>query len=244
MIFSASDTGRQRLTEDDSTALDSQDLVLAISDGMGGGLAGDLASRMILSQLSVLIPKFHLAQQQGLSPDYKKYLKDAIEQVHASINYHGEQDPELAGMGATLTLVWLTEQSLHYVHVGDSRLYRNREENTEQITADHTFAWQKHKRGELSEYAFRQHPRRSILCQVIGAGHRCLRADYGSFTLQKGDRFLLCSDGLIDGLWQKNIHAILNEKTCSTSQLAESLLLRAIANDGRDDTTLILLQVE
>jgi len=244
LIFSAGKDGRQRMSQDGSFQLGDDDLVLAISDGMGGGQAGDLASRLILSMLSTLIPQFHKEEQEGLSPSYKECLHNAIEKVHESINRHGEQDPTLRGMGATLTLAWLTENMLHYAHVGDSRLYHHRYGETEQITEDHTFAWRQLHRGELTEYAFRYHPRRSILYQVIGAGHHNLRVDYGTIPFQTGDKFLLCSDGIIDGAWQKNIHATLNEKTDSTSEPAESLVSRAITNDGTDDTTLILFHVK
>lgn len=227
-----------------SFELGDEDLVLAVSDGMGGGQAGDLASRLILSMLSNLITQFRTEEKPDSKPDYKEFLHDAVTEVHEFLNRHGETDPRLTGMAATLTLAWLTKDTLYYAHAGDCRLYLNRDGETKQLTEDHTYAWKRFSRGELTEYAFRQHPKRSALYQVIGAGHNNLRAVYDSVPLQRGDKFLLCSDGIIDGLWQKNIHATLNEKTDSTSEPAESLLSRAIANDGTDDSTLILFQLK
>ena len=114
---------------------------------------------------------------------------------------------------------------------------------TTQLTEDHTFVWKKLNRGELSEREFRAHPRRSALYEVVGGGHRKVSPFLSSFPYQPGDRFLLCSDGLVDGLWDKHIHATFLQKPDSTSTLAESLMSRAIENDGIDDTTLIALEV-
>jgi len=150
-------------------------------------------------------------------------------------------------MFANHSLACFTPENRCFCNVGDSRLYVHRaqgeESKTTLLTQDHTFVWKKLNRGEINERQFRTHPRRSALYEVVGGGHRTVNPYLATFPYQSGDRFLLCSDGLIDGLWEKNIHATFLKNSGSTSELTEALMCRAVSNDGTDDTTLISLEV-
>lgn len=244
VVFSAGTSTSELLPANSAFTLNSSDLVIAVSDGMGGGNAGDLASQLILQQLSKVIPKTISAAAQGLNPDYIEHLTSAIFKVHESINHHGSQKPEHEGMGATITLTWITPECIYVAHAGDSRLYLNRDGKTKQITHDHTFVWRKFHAGELSEMDFRTHPRRSVLYEVIGGGHKNLRPHIFSIPYQKGDRYMLCSDGVIDGLNESKIHSKLSQKECSTKQSMDSLISSAIEISGDDDTTCIVFDIE
>lgn len=229
-------------------SLESDDMVFAVSDGMGGGNAGDVASRLLLETLSSLIPRTFKTAAEGLRPDYISHLKQAIQAVHLAINADAASCPDKKGMAATLALAWFTPDNLYLANVGDSRIYLHHMKedqvfDTQMLTQDHTFAWRKMIRGEISEREYRVHPRRSALYEVVGGGHRTVTPNVASIPYQPGDRFLLCSDGLVDGLWEKHIHAAFLRNPDSTSSLAEALISRAIANDGSDDTTLITLAV-
>ena len=147
------------------------------------------------------------------------------------------------GMAATLALAWFTPENLYFANAGDTRIYLHRDGKTEMLTLDHNFAWKKFNRGEISERQFREHPRKSVLHQVVGGGKHQVKPHIATFPYQPGDRFLICSDGLIDGLWEKHIHSGFIKNTGSTSDLASSLMVRAANNDGRDDITLITLAV-
>ncbi|MFD2158083.1 PP2C family protein-serine/threonine phosphatase [Rubritalea tangerina] len=243
LVFSAGVSGATQLDHTSESLLDTEDLVFAVSDGMGGGNAGYLASSLILKALTFLIPKTFKTAAQGFHPDYLELLEAQIKEIHHSINEKAESSNEFKGMGATLTLAWFTPENLYVAHAGDSRLYLHRDGQTQQITHDHSFEWRKLHRGEINERQYRTSPKRSVLCEVIGGGHRRVRPDVAAIPYQKGDRFMLCSDGIIDGCWEKHIHKALSQNTDSTSATADALMTRAIENDGSDDTTLIVLDV-
>jgi PPM family protein phosphatase len=243
IVFAAGSEKSLRFKDPGNYSLDSGDLVLAISDGMGGGSAGDLASRLILVLLSQIIPKTIRLAAQGLRPDYLEHLEQAIQAVHSSINRKGFEDSNLFGMAATITLAWITPENIYIAQVGDTRLYLHRDETTTQITEDDNFVWKRFNRGEISEREYRIHPGRCILHEVIGGGHVKLKPCIKVVSYQKGDRFMLCSDGLIDGLSQGKIHSHLNHKDLSVCQVLDSLVESAVEIAGRDDTTCIVFDI-
>ena len=217
---------------------------------MGGGNAGDIASRLLLEELSIIIPATFKTAASGLHPDYITHLEKAIDAVHEAINMQAAANHNHKGMAATLALAWFTPENLYFANVGDSRIYLHRNHDhdndgeTQMLTLDHTFAWRKMQRGEISEREFRNHPRRSAIYEVIGGGHQNVTPHVAAVPYQAGDQFLICSDGVTDGLWEKHIHAAFSKNTDSTSELADSLMFRAIENDGSDDTTLITLSIQ
>ncbi len=243
VVFSAGASTSASLSAENAFTLDESDLVLAVSDGMGGGNAGDLASQLILEQFTKIIPKTLQAAASGFEPDYIERLNAAIFETHESINLQGSQNIDHQGMGATITLTWFTPTRVYIAHVGDSRLYRHREGETEQLTEDHTYIWKKFNTGEISEMQFRRHPRRSVLYEVLGGGHQSLRPQILSFPYALGDRYMLCSDGIIDGLNQSKVHKKLSQKECSTKEVLDSLISSAIEISGDDDTTCIVFDV-
>lgn len=243
IVCSAGLQGSQILPSDGHSLLDSKDLIFAVSDGMGGGNAGCLASKLILENISLLIPKTFRLSAQGFNPDYLDQLITQLEKTHQKINEQAELDEKHKGMGATLTLAWYTPENLYLAHVGDSRLYLHRDGETVQLSEDHSLAWKKLKRGELTEYKYRNHPRKAALYEVIGGGHRNIKPMVAAIPYQLGDKFLICSDGLIDGLWEKHIHSAFLSHRESTQSLRQHLLEKALENDGSDDTTLITLHI-
>ncbi|GAA5495819.1 MULTISPECIES: PP2C family protein-serine/threonine phosphatase [Rubritalea] len=243
LAFAAGAKGSCMLLEDGEHELNTHDLIFAVSDGMGGGNAGYLASSLILEHITKVIPQTFKAAAQGFHPDYLEILDQKVREIHSAINERADGDPNLKGMGATLTLGWFTPENLYIAHAGDSRMYLQRADDTSQLTEDHTFAWSKFNRGELNEREFRHHPRRSALFEVVGGGHQKIRPSVAAVPYAKGDRFMICSDGVIDGLWEKHIHSGLSRKESSTSEVADALMARAVDNAGSDDTTLIVIDV-
>lgn len=247
LAFSSDVNGAALLGEDGRHSLAAHDLIFAVSDGMGGGNAGDVASRLLLEQLSVMIPRTFRIAASGLKPDYLSHLQQVIQAVHLELNARADGDSQKQGMAATLALAWFTPENLYLCNVGDSRIYLHRQSTdgpeTRQLSEDHTFAWKKMQRGELTEREFRAHPRRAALYEVIGGGHSTVNPYVASCPYHAGDRFLLCSDGLIDGIWNKHIHSAFLKNPDSTRPLIESLISRAVTNDGNDDTTVIALEV-
>ena len=241
IAFASSPTGAENLPLGGSHSLAQHDLVFAVSDGMGGGNAGDLASSLLLKRMSEIIPETFKIAASGFYPDCLEHLADAIRSVHEHINAVAACD-QTRGMAATLALAWFTPENLYLTNVGDSRIYLSRDRCLQQLTRDHTSAWGQWKRGEIPEVQYRCHPRRSALYEIIGGGHQSVCPYFAAVPYQDGDRFLICSDGLIDGVWERHIAEALASED-SPEEISQRLLKRAIENSGVDDTTLIVLDV-
>ena len=225
-------------------SLDKHDLVFAVSDGMGGGNAGDLASAVLLEKMRAIIPGTFKAAAAGLFPDCMAHLLDAIRSVHDHVNEVAAASPETHGMAATVAIAWFTPDNLYLANVGDSRIYRSRDGKLEQLTRDHTSAWGQWKRGEIPEVQYRAHPRRAALYEVVGGGHRNVCPHHAAIQFLPGDRFLVCSDGLIDGVWERQIRNALATQDFDPETAINTLIDRALENDGLDDTSAIALIVE
>ena len=243
IAFASGPNGAKLLTASGSRSLADQDLVFAVSDGMGGGNAGNIASASILQQMSEIIPDTFKAAAAGFFPDSLSHLADAVRSVHEKINAAAFGCQEKSGMAATLALAWFTPDNLYLSNVGDSRIYRSRGGVLEQLTRDHTAAWSQWKRGEISEIQYRTHPRRAALFEVVGGGYPSISPHFAAVQYQADDRFLVCSDGLIDGLWERHLAEGLAAGTGNPQGMAETLMKRAITNSGIDDTSLIVITV-
>jgi len=240
-----------QINEDGSTAtatqgeilLDPEHLVLAVSDGMGGNAAGELASRLIISWF-----RRNAAQLYAIAQDddlMQARLKSLTEEAHKGLNEVAARDDKLKGMGATLSLVYIAPGKIHIAHIGDSRIYLSEPsagEEPRQITSDHNYAWLELHNGKINELAYRMHPRRSVLYDVMGGSHPSISPQIQSLPLEPPARLLLCSDGVVDGLWEKHISAALESNT-GTRELRDQMLEQAYKNSGHDDTTLILADI-
>lgn len=243
VAFASGIGGAEILSDSGARSLSECDLVFAVSDGMGGGNAGDLASSLILRKMSEIIPETFKAAAAGFFPDSLEHLAIALKDVHEEINEAGAGSDNQRGMAATIALAWFTPENLYIANAGDSRIYLSRDGTLTQLTKDHTAAWGQWKRGEISEIQYRNHPRRSALYEVIGGGHHSVIPHLAAIPWQPGDRFLICSDGLIDGLWERHLTNALAACPEDPAETLEMLLKRSIANAGIDDTTLILITV-
>lgn len=244
IAFASSPDGAEHLPECGSHSLARHDLVFAISDGMGGGNAGDIASSTLLQEMTQIIPETFKAEAAGFFPDSLSHLADAVRSVHDRINAAAADCSEKKGMAATLALAWFTPENLYLANVGDSRIYRLRHGALEQLSRDHTSAWGQWKRGEIGESQFRNHPRRAALYEVVGGGHARLSPHLAAISYDPGDRFLVCSDGLVDGLWERQIREALGNVDGELATIAEKLVKRAVDNAGKDDTSVIVIAVE
>ena len=243
IAFASGPQGAEALAADGSHSLANHDLVFAVSDGMGGGNAGDLASSILLRQMTEIIPETFKSAAAGMFPDCLSHLEDAIRSVHEHLNAAAAGRDDLRGMAATLALAWFTPENLYLANAGDSRIYLSRGGRLTQLTRDHTSAWGQWQRGEISEIQYRNHPRRSALYEVVGGGHLGVCPHFAAVPYEPGDRFLLCSDGLIDGVWERHIADALATCREQPAAVTQALAKRAIDNAGTDDTTLIVITV-
>lgn len=166
--------------------------LLAVADGMGGHVAGEVASAVAVASLAPLDGRIDPSlPSEEVSTLLEASLSEAEDRIRAMI----EADPELQGMGTTLTALLLHEERALLLHIGDSRAYLLRDNELIQLTHDHTVIQDLIDRGEISESEAERHPQRSMMTQAL-MGTRILDPQRRVIDVRLGDRFLLCSDGL------------------------------------------------
>ncbi len=223
--------------------INGEGIVFAVSDGMGGTEGGAIASRLTVSELRRFLPARIGDFRKAAAP--LNTLVAAVEDLHEYIVRSGKKR-KLERMGATLVCGLVVGTEMHFAHVGDSRIYRYRKGELRQMTSDHSRVGRMLREGQINERQARSHPQRNILNQVIGADVQSVQPQVGTMLLEEGDWILFCSDGLIDGLWEKNIRQFLETASAENWTAEETttrMLDEAVAVAGTDDTTLLTVKV-
>lgn len=231
------DVGLQRENNEDAFLHMPESGLFALSDGMGGAAAGEIASRFFIETVeSVFHPRLRSPGQD------RKFIQEVFSLSSRRIREHVACFPGDEGMGCTGdVLVW---NGAEYIigHIGDSRVYLLRDRVLRQLTTDHTLVQLQLDKGMLTAAEARVHPRRNILVRAIGTDLTA-SCDILQGTAIHDDLFLLCSDGLTDMLNDDIIQACLDSAS-SLEDKAGSLLSAALAAGGRDNVTVVLCQVE
>ncbi|MBL9214345.1 MAG: serine/threonine-protein phosphatase [Opitutaceae bacterium] len=218
------------------------DYVFAVSDGMGGANSGEFASRITKDKITHLLPKGFRTAAPGPGSGYDATLLELFHAIHHDLLKLGESYEECRGMGTTLSLGWFTPGWVYFGHIGDSRIYHLPQAGgITQITHDHTHVGWLRRNGRLNEREARNHPMRNALHQSLGAGHQFLEPQVGALPCAPGDRFLLCSDGLIDGLWDRQLDEIV--RTPAAEPVARRLITAALERGGNDNLTALVVEV-
>ncbi|MFY7817461.1 MAG: PP2C family protein-serine/threonine phosphatase [Akkermansiaceae bacterium] len=220
------------------------DFLFAVSDGMGGAKSGEFASKIAVEHITKLLPKsFHLSAQR-IDAGLTDVLKELFSRIHETMTQMGRYYEECAGMGATLSLCWVMPEWIYFGHIGDSRIYFLPKEGPMiQVSEDHSYVGWLQRQGKLNEREARMHPQRHALNQVLGGGNRNIEPQVGRIAWENGDRLLLCSDGLIDGLWDRRIEDIARRDAPDGVLSTIDLVREAVSDSGRDNTTAILLEL-
>lgn len=224
------------------------DFVFAVSDGMGGALAGEYASRIAVDKITTLLPRSFQQSATGLDAGFSDVLTELYGQIHRSLVLLGNSYPECAGMEATLSLCWIAPGWMYFGHIGDSRIYYLPADGSEakQLSADDTHVGWLFRNGKINEREARTHPRRNVLQKALGGGNQFVDPQVGAVAYEKGDVFLLCTDGLTEGLYNHHLveHLRPAEQSGASFNPAEQLVRSALQNDGRDNITALVVQVE
>jgi len=226
--------------------LHTSDFVFAVSDGMGGAKSGEFASRIAVDRITRLFPRAFRLAAAGMGAGFTDILTELIGAIHNDLLKLGYSYEECAGMGATLSLCWFTPQWMYFAHIGDSRIYYLPYDGPlTQVTHDHSHVGWLRRQGRINEREARTHPRRNALQQALGAGHQFIDPHLGAVGHRPGDRFLICSDGLIDGLWDRHLEEMLRSPAPAgdTRSLAQRLVEQSVENSGRDNTTAVVVDV-
>lgn len=228
-------------------SLANQDCVFAVSDGIGGERAGEFASRIAVEKIVRLLPPAFKHSAAGMDAGHDDILTELFHEIHRALNYLGWGDPDCAGMGATLSLCWFRPEWMHFAHIGDSRIYHlPAAGGIRQLSHDDTYTGWLHRQGKLTEPEARRHPARTSLQKALGAGHQFVDPQLGAVGCVVGDAFLLCSDGVVDGLFDAEICRLLREPSPAEREAvpARRLVEAAVAQSGRDNTTAFFVEVE
>ena len=230
-----SEVGLQREGNEDSGFVSPN--VLAVADGMGGYIGGEIASSAVVNKLRELTPI--LTNPEIDNDSREDLLRSSIIAMDAAIAEIGSQRPELVGMGTTLTSISLFNDYVLLLHVGDSRAYRIRGKKIEQISHDHTVVQELVDQGRLTLEEVADHPQRSFLTQAI-MGKENLTPILVAYPAIKGDKFLLCSDGLTAVVDEGKIVQALQEDLQSA---VNSLVDLTYKNGAPDNVTVIATEV-
>ncbi|MDR3106585.1 MAG: protein phosphatase 2C domain-containing protein, partial [Bifidobacteriaceae bacterium] len=229
-----SDIGLTRANNQDSAYAGPH--LLVVADGMGGHAGGDIASSVAIAHLAPL------DEDAPTSDHGAEALDQAVEAAHEELLERVEEDPELAGLGTTITTLLRAGDRLILGHIGDSRAYLLRDGQLEQVTTDHTFVQYLVDSGKLEPEQAERHPQRSLLLRVLGDVELSGGLDISIRKAEPGDRWLLCSDGLSGVVSTATLRRTLVEES-SPDQCADLLIELALRGGGPDNVTCIVADV-
>jgi serine/threonine protein phosphatase PrpC len=223
------------------------DYAFAVSDGMGGAMAGEHASRIAVQEITSLLPRAYRHSAIGFKAGFADVLEELFGEVHKALALMGRSYEECSGMEATLSLCWFTPGWLYFGHIGDSRIYYLSAESgpIKQLTEDDTHVGWLLRNGKINEREARCHPRRNLLQKALGGGNQFVTPQVGAVGYEAGDIFVLCTDGLIEGMHDSHLEELLRrpELTRPGANAATILVEESLAHSGRDNTTAMVIRV-
>jgi protein phosphatase len=229
--YAATDTGRQRRANED--ALLSRSPLFVVADGMGGAQAGEVASQVAIEAF-----KRGLDDSPRPEADLARLAREANARIFELAHSHREQ----AGMGTTLTAIYVGERDVSIAHVGDSRAYCLRDGELIRLTDDHSLVDELIRQGRLTPEQAEEHPQRSVITRALGP-EGSVEVDTRSFRARAQDLYLLCSDGLTTMVSEQEVARVLREEP-DLRRAGEALIAAANQAGGRDNITVVLLRLE
>ena len=229
--YAGTDPGRQRRANEDSLLARSP--LFVVADGMGGAQAGEVASR-------IAVESFKHGLDDAGEPELA--LSALALQANSRIHELSDSNAEQAGMGTTLTAVYVGEREVSIAHVGDSRAYCLRDGELLRLTDDHSLVDELVRQGRLTPEEAVEHPQRSVITRALGP-ETTVEVDTRSFRARPGDVYLLCSDGLTTMVGEPELAAVLLAHS-RLSEAGEALIAAANQAGGRDNITVVLLRLE
>lgn len=228
------DVGRVRKQNEDAAWYDARRGVFAVADGMGGHLAGEVASGIAIETMQEMAENNSIASIA--------VMREAVVRAHERIAAHAKEHPACEGMGTTLSVMWRGGHYMYIAHVGDSRIYRMRDRTLERITQDHSLVEELVRAHIITPEQARTHPRRNIITRALGTPGENM-PDLLAADMKPGDLWLLCTDGLCSMISDEEIARVLNSGA-SLDMMADSLIQKALDAGGRDNVTLVLCREE
>lgn len=245
--YALSDTGKKRSINEDSFFNSSEDRLFIVADGMGGHLAGDVASKLAVESIKefVLTTKYDKEVtwpfQRDMNISYElNQLIVAIKTANKKI-IRLANERNLSGMGTTIVAMLLSSTKASICHVGDSRIYRIRDGKIDQLTEDHSLLNDSIKNHYITEDEIEDFPYKNVITKALGIEDE-VEVDCNEFELKENDIFLLCSDGLSNMLKDKLLFEIITSEN-DMNLNCHKLIEQANANGGADNITAITVQI-
>ena len=247
-IAAATHTGMVRSHNEDTIGSDPSIGLAVLADGMGGYNAGEVASgiavALVTKQTRELLSRLGSthSEQTDRRQIAAEILTDAITHANSSIFHAASSQPQYSGMGTTLVVALLADSFINVAHVGDSRMYRLRGGDLMQLTRDHSLLQEQIDSGMITREMARRSQNKNLVTRAVGI-EPAVDPEINSFEVKEGDIYLLCSDGLNDMVEDADIHLTLTSLQANLPLAANQLVQMANDNGGRDNVSVILVQV-
>ncbi len=246
-----SDPGLKRTSNEDSYSTRPDVGLFVVADGMGGHVAGEVASRVAVEAIESFIQETAGADKNRTWPFpfdptvslEANRLRAAFRLANRKIAAAIADSQDLRGMATTASAVLLGPRGASVAHVGDSRVYVLRDGKLEQITNDHSWVEEQVRAGTLSPTAARQHPWRNVVTRALSGGEDP-EVDVTEVSPRPGERYLLCSDGLFTVVPDSHIAEILSQTGVALEEIARGLVEAANDGGGPDNITALILQID
>lgn len=236
-----SDIGLVRLNNEDFWAHLPDIGFYVLADGMGGHLAGEVAARETVNSLCDIVKKHLASREEFTLEETHGIIQIAIEQVNEIVYRMGQASQKLRGMGTTLCCMYFHPKGLIYANVGDSRIYRLRDQHLEQLTKDHSLLREMMDLGQLTESQAPDYLFKNIITRAIGT-EPSVEPSVHITDVNDNDIYMMCTDGLSDLLSLHEIEDILNH-TPAIQAATRKLVAQAKKNGGFDNVTVVTVKV-
>jgi PPM family protein phosphatase len=229
-VAAVTDPGRTRRHNEDAYVIEPP--LFAIADGMGGAQAGEVASRLATAAL----------KEGDRNGGGEQRIADLIQEANRRVYDRSSSDPNTSGMGTTITVALVEDDTVAFGHVGDSRAYLIRDAQMEQLTEDHSLVNELLKTGKLSREEAESHPQRSVITRALGTDPD-VDVDTFSVRAESGDLFLLCSDGLTDMVSEESILDVVERNRNDIDGALRALVKEANRGGGQDNITVVAFEI-
>ncbi|MGE5604609.1 MAG: Stp1/IreP family PP2C-type Ser/Thr phosphatase [Bacteroidota bacterium] len=225
-------TDRGKVREINEDTFGYHDHLFVVADGMGGHQAGEVASAIAVETIL----------KADLTGEIKATLRKTLAAANQAILEKAAQDKKLNGMGTTVAVLYLGAERAYVTHIGDSRVYYLSGNNLKQLTNDHSLVYELVKSGEITAEEAKSHPQRNILTRALGS-NETLEAEIVEIEVTKGDKFLLCSDGLTNSIPEALIKELMSSEE-DPEAIVDRMINSANELGGSDNITVILVEIE
>jgi serine/threonine protein phosphatase PrpC len=242
------DTGKVREHNEDMIGAESDIGLFVLADGMGGYNAGEVASGIAVKTITNLVREAIVREDLGSADPASGLtrpsiiLRDAIHRANKIIYHTSKTQPQCEGMGTTVVACLFYDNKISIAHVGDSRLYRLRDNRFEQITLDHSLLQELVDRGFYSQEEAQRATNKNYVTRALGVEQN-VEVEIAEDAVQKSDYYVLCSDGLSDMIEDEDIHLTISTFSANLDTVAKQLIQLSNDNGGRDNVSVIMTHI-